>query len=305
MSDWNGFKRGQNMIFAGGCPRSGTTLLQRVIGAHPDVFSDQEFQFLPSHILQLRQTMSESIEAGNIDRIVDDDSLDDAFRNFVASIFRKKLSENGATHFCEKTPSNALAIPELLTLFPDATFVLILRNPRDVVNSFKGVRQRYLSQSLRPPRFVRSTAASIEELNKYLSASLESARSDSRVLTIHYEDLVETPEDTVRKICDHTGLTFTRDMLDLDDRGANVPSRKKELWYSKQALNSGIRKKGVVTARNLLNETEKALVALYTLDFPELERYDLDPRAPGLLERLHWRISQFKKLGILLPRNRA
>lgn len=293
------------MIFAGGCPRSGTTLLQRVIGAHPDVFSDQEFQFLPSHILPLRQTMSESIDAGNINRIVDHEGLDVAFRNFVASIYEKKISETNATYFCEKTPSNALMIPELLGLFPDATFVLILRDPRDVVNSFKGVRQRYLSKSLRPPRFVRSTAASIEELNKYLSASLQAAKSDSRVLTVYYEDLVETPEATVRKICNHTGLSFTPEMLKLDERGANVPSWKNELWYSKKALTSGIKKKGVVTDQNLLTETEKALVALHTLDLPELERYDLEKRTPRISERLHWQISQFNKLGILLPRSRA
>lgn len=293
------------MIFAGGCPRSGTTLLQRVIGAHPDVTSDQEFQFLPSHILPLRQTMMASIDAGNVNRIVDHDGLDDAFRNFVASIFEKKISESNATYFCEKTPSNALRVPELLELFPDATFILILRDPRDVVNSFKGVRQRYLSKSLRPPRFVRSAAASIEELNRYLSASLDAAKSDSRVLIVHYEDLVETPEKTVRKICEHTGLTFTPEMLELDDRGARVPAWKSELWYSKQALTSGIRKKGVVTNQNLLTETEKALVELYTLDFAELERYALKTRAPRLLERLNWNISRFKKLGVLLPRNRA
>jgi len=293
------------MIFAGGCPRSGTTLLQRVIGAHADVFSDQEFQFLPSHIVQLRQTMAASIDAGNIDRIVDHDGLNDAFRDFLASIFHKKLSETKATYFCEKTPSNALVIPEILRLFPAATFVLILRDPRDVVNSFKGVRQRYLSKSLRPPRFVRSVAASVEELNKYLYESLKAARTDSRVLTVYYEDLVENPEVTVRKICDHTGLTFTPDMLNLDDRGANVPSRKSGLWYPKQALSSGIRKEGVITNQNLLTETEKALVELYTPDFPELERYRLETRPPRLSERMFWQASQFKKLGALLPRNRA
>lgn len=305
MTGWETFRRGHNMIFAGGCPRSGTTLLQRVIGAHPEVFSDQEFQILPSHLIGLRQALTGNIRSGNIDRIVDNETVDDALRNFVATIFYKKLTETGNRVFCEKTPSNALIIPELFELFPESRFILILRNPRDIVNSFKGVRQRYLSQSLRPPRFVRSVATSVEEVNRYFNESIKAARSDSRVLTIYYEDLVGTPEIMIRKICDHTGLSFTQEMLELDNCNSTVPAKKNELWYTKQALSAGIRKKGVVTQDDLLTEKEKRLVSLYSRSLPELERYNLQPRKPTVLERLYWKISEVEKHGIFLPRRRA
>lgn len=302
---WDEFKKGRNMVFAGGCPRSGTTLLQRVVGAHPTVFSDQEFQFLPSHVLDLREVMADSIRAGNIDRIVDQDTLNDALRNFVATIFFKKLCDTGKSVFCEKTPSNALVLPELLKLFPEARFILILRDPRDIVNSFKGVRQRYLSKSIRPPRFVRSVAASVAEINAYFEHGIAAARSDSRILIVHYEDLVNEPDATVRRICDHTGLTFKPEMLELDNRGANVPARKNELWYSKAALSSGIRKDGVITKDRLLSDMEERLVTLYTHDGPELARYGLQQRAPDMTERLAWRLSKLGRHGAFMPRRRA
>ncbi|MEO1139914.1 MAG: sulfotransferase, partial [Pseudomonadota bacterium] len=54
-------KNGRGMIFVGGPPRSGTTLLQRIMGAHQDVFAGPEFDFIPTHVFELRKKMLRSI----------------------------------------------------------------------------------------------------------------------------------------------------------------------------------------------------------------------------------------------------
>ncbi|WP_126136743.1 sulfotransferase family protein [Tritonibacter mobilis] len=293
---------GENLIFCGGCPRSGTTLLQRILGSHSAVFSEQEFQYIPSHIIPMMEAVSEGISNHNVDRIIDHETLDDACRAFLNEVFQRKLKDTGKRVFCEKTPANALFIPQILKIFPKATFVLILRDPRDVANSFKGVRNRYLQKSVRPPRFVRTVATSVNEINRYLDISLAAQRENSRVLTIYYEDLVADPAREVSRICDHTGLNFEPNMLEIQKSTANIPAHKSELWYSKEALSAGINKSGVVTGGQLLSEREKNLVALFTNKHPELERYNLPKRAPSMFERLHREFNKLRQHSPFLPR---
>nr|WP_170538871.1 sulfotransferase [Ruegeria arenilitoris] len=285
-------KLGSNYIFCGGCPRSGTTLLQRIIGNHSTVFSEQEFQYIPSHLVPFRRAISDGISQHNVDRIVDHSSLDEACRAFVNTVFKTKLEEVGKQVFCEKTPANALFIPEILEMFPKATFVLIIRDPRDVVNSFRGVRNRYLSKNLEPPKFVRSIARSVRELNRYLDSSIVAQRDDPRVLIVYYEDLVANPEKEVRKICAHTKLQFEMKMLDIKQSTAKIPAQKSELWYSREGLSAAISKSGVVTGKQLLSESEKSLVSLFTNRYPELERYALPNRPPSMIEKLQFKATK-------------
>ena len=62
------------LIFVGGSPRSGTTLVQRILDCHPEIYGGPEFDFVPS-IVDLFQTMRKSIGSGRIDAFLDDASV--------------------------------------------------------------------------------------------------------------------------------------------------------------------------------------------------------------------------------------
>ncbi|MGB0109821.1 MAG: sulfotransferase, partial [Terriglobales bacterium] len=62
------------LIFVGGSPRSGTTLVQRVLDCHPEIYGGPEFDFVPP-IVDLFQEMRRSIRSGRIDAILDEKAL--------------------------------------------------------------------------------------------------------------------------------------------------------------------------------------------------------------------------------------
>lgn len=293
------------MVFIGGAPRSGTTLMQRIMGGHSSVYAGPEFDFIPAHITGLRDQMIKSIRSGRISEIVDEPVLDQAFRAMICTVFEDRLAKSGKTFFSEKTPANALAFKEIGEFFPDARFVMMVRDPRDIANSMKSVRNKFLKQGQRPPRFLRSVAASVEEINKYYETGLAAAQTDDRIMIVYYEDLVDDPEKVVRQVCAHVELAYEPQMVHIEQQKNSLDAPEGDgAWYSKAQLQQPIQKGGVVTTNQLCSPKEVAQVERFTLKNPALDRYRLNPGAPGLWENLNWKISKLAKLGLFLPRHK-
>ncbi|MEO1139207.1 MAG: sulfotransferase, partial [Pseudomonadota bacterium] len=267
----------------------------------PPVF---EFDFIPTHVFELRKKMLRSIRTGRIDAIVDEHALDQAFQSFVATIFQDRLKQSGRSVFCEKTPANALAFADLVKVFPDARHIMMVRDPRDVVNSMKSVRDKFIAKGERPPRLVRSVAASVQEINRYYQAGLSAAEQSEKVLLVYYEDLVSNPAQEIRRICDHTGLTYQPEMQNIEQQTFASSSVSDENWYSQDELRKPIQSSGVVSKTFSLSPTAVALVEHFTLEMPALARYGLHPRNPTLKETIWWYASLAQKAGLFLPRRR-
>lgn len=292
---------GGNYLFVGGVPRSGTTLLQRIMGAHPKVYAGPEFDFIPAGIMALRERMRTAIEVGRISEIVDEETLDVAFRDFLHRIFQEKLKREDREIFCEKTPASALFFPELIDLFPESHFVVVIRDPRDVANSMRVVRNKAVSQKKRPPRFVRSVAASVEEMNQFFQAIDISARKSDRVHLVHYEDILQNPETEIRRVCDLIGLEFSGVMLEIEKAKFATSLKGDDEWYSQDALKEGIGKGGVIS-EGVLSRKDIDLIEKYVQDFDFLHRYDLKPGTAAGLDPLFWLWGKFQKQGLFLPR---
>ncbi len=95
------------LIFVGGSPRSGTTLAQRILDCHPEIYGGPEFDFVPP-IVDLFQQMRTSIRSGRIDAILDEKGLVHAFRGLLVALLLPKLQAEGVSYLSEKTPSNVL-----------------------------------------------------------------------------------------------------------------------------------------------------------------------------------------------------
>ncbi|WP_341861712.1 sulfotransferase [Gymnodinialimonas sp. 57CJ19] len=287
-------KNGRGLIFVGGAPRSGTTLMQRVLSTHDDVFAGPEFDFIPS-IVGLRNGMLRSIQSGRINALVDEETLDKAVRTFICTMFEERLTKSGKSFFCEKTPRNATVVPELEKIFPDARHIIMVRDPRDIVNSMRTVREKFLSKGEKPPRFTRSIAASVQIINEYYRPSLIAAEKSDKILLVYYEDFVNNPEREIRRVCDHTGLTYQSDMLNIENivlAGAGVGG---EHFYTPESLRQPIQASGVVSTKFLLSAEDVALVERFTVEIAALDRYDLQPQSPTLLEKLKWYASVLRK----------
>ena len=136
---------------------------------------------------------------------------DDPWRPLRAALERL-ATERGVALVGEKTPSHALHTAALSRAFPGARFILLRRDPRAVVASWRAVRW---SQ--------RSPTEAAEIWRRYARAIRRSARVDrAHTLVLDYEKLVIETESTLRRICDFLGIAFDEAMLTYHERPSAV-----------------------------------------------------------------------------------
>jgi len=120
---------------------------------------------------------------------------------------------------CEKTPRNVLYARDILQHFPDAMIVNLVRDPRDVLvsqkNKWKRVRAR--NRAIRPAEALRLRMNYHPVTMSLLwCAAVKSAQAldnHPRVLSLRFEDLVRSPQQTVRSVCALAGIDFDPTML--------------------------------------------------------------------------------------------
>ena len=116
-----------------------------------------------------------------------------------------------AQYIGEKSPSYYNYLPQLARQFPDAKFIVIWRNPRNVISSIisAGKKHYFFSNSSLPLRAI----VGFEQMQ---SDVLSMRAQGVPILDLCYEDLVENTETHLKAICDFLELPFDSRMLELD-----------------------------------------------------------------------------------------
>src|SRR5919197_3322932 len=122
---------GANLVCVVGCPRSGTTWLQRLLAGHPRVRTGQESDVFDIYVgPQLRAWRREldPVSSGRggvgLACYFDDAAFTSLLRRYAGDLLQPMLGGLASDQvFLEKTPSHALYIPEILELFPKTRFV--------------------------------------------------------------------------------------------------------------------------------------------------------------------------------------
>ena len=195
-----------NIVFFIGCARSGTSILGELLGSHPDITYIGEklqpfwhgFSPTPDHHEQ---------DAGHVSETI------------VAKANRKMQGLSKGRIIVDKVPPNALRLPFLSAIFPDAKFIHIIRDGLDVACSLKpGLEadwghlkpQGWQQMSLHSSSLMRGAL-----LWRYV---VEKVENDFIMLgiknryTIKYESLVWEPEIVALLIIKFIGLPMTREV---------------------------------------------------------------------------------------------
>ena len=207
-------------IFLVGFPRSGTTLLENVLAAHPDVVSLEEKDSLAvadATYLSSREGLE------RLARITPGEAMRQ--REIYWSAVGKCGVEPRDRVFIDKMPLASVQLPVIAKLFPDARVLFAVRDPRDVVLSC--FRRRFgMNPSMYQLLTLEGAAAfydAVMRLSELYHDRLPLARH-----VVRYEDLVEDLEGTGRAACDFIGLDWNEDMLDFAakarSRGIATPS---------------------------------------------------------------------------------
>lgn len=203
----------KNLIFLMGLPRSGTTLLQRVLSAHPEVASIAEpWVLLPlvtcfdanitksvyGHITLEKAISDLKVEAVNFQQ-----EYDNYIRSFVDKIYTPLRGSR--KYFLDKTPRYYLIGKEIHRLFPDAKFIYLFRNPIDIYDS--------VIETFQGGKFDRLPLNYID-VSRGLNLLCESIENiGGNVLKIKYEDFCADSEYVARQICHYLEIEYLPEML--------------------------------------------------------------------------------------------
>ncbi|MEH1127852.1 sulfotransferase family protein [Micromonospora sp. CPCC 206061] len=232
-------------IFVCGCPRSGTTLLQLMLHAHPRIAIPPETRFVleayrirrafgelrdPEHRRALGRWIVDRPESRFADLNLDPAEV---IQQIVAGpatlgtalgvVFRAYARRFGKPRWGDKRPVYVSNIPILIRLFPDAQIVHIVRDGRDCVASLKqmswhrgGVHQA-----------ISAWAQAIDH-GRWAAQALGSRAYHE----VTYEDLVRDPETELRPLCDYLGEDYDPAMRDPSALAqVAVPGRK--TWHGR------------------------------------------------------------------------
>jgi hypothetical protein len=203
---------GQSPVFIVGFPRSGTTLLEQMLDAHPRLQSMDERPFFSMLATEFEDVTGLGIP-GDLALLSQRDC--DELRKGYLALACSKIPRRWDACLVDKNPLNMLWLPMIHRLFPQARFMLALRHPCDVILSC--YMQNFRSAVLA------AASASLERLAQAYVAAMECwlyhvelIKPD--VFVSRYEELVaDTPAQT-RRIAEFLGLDDAESMLHFDIR---------------------------------------------------------------------------------------
>lgn len=128
------YNRSMPLVFIGGMPRSGTTLLRVMLDAHPDIRCGEETRVIPRLLSLKQQWLKSPIESKRLQEAgISGEVLDNAVASFTLEIIARHGEP--APLLCNKDPFTLRSAVYLHSLFPNARFILLIRDGRAVVHS--------------------------------------------------------------------------------------------------------------------------------------------------------------------------
>lgn len=216
--------RPQFPFFIVGAQRSGTTLLRLLLNAHSQIAVPEEARFLTPLLTaehaatdfrrpQLQKIaryleLSEEFELWNFDhsevvaRIRDRDRM--SLAELVAALYAAFAASERKAHWGDKSLF-IQQIDLLAEIFPTAAFIHIVRDGRDVFDSWR---------QLDPSRDCAPVTALDWKLKLALVSRAFAKLDPHRVLTVRYEDLIADPEAVGRAVCAFLRIPYEPAMLD-------------------------------------------------------------------------------------------
>lgn len=237
-------------IFVVGTPRSGTTLVARILGRHPTILAAGETHFFEeiwankheygpldsepqiaaavSRLMTIFDRYNQVAGQELVDKLIQPDLLinkvlhNGGGYDMLYQAFTSSLDENKpGLRYCDDTPKHLFYLKTILQYFPNARIIICTRDPRDFLCSYKN-----FWRASRTPERIRAlyhpilTALLWRRSAEIIFNNPFIEKSD-RIMTLRYEELVVEPEVFVRELCQFVAVDFNAAMLAVDSHNSS------------------------------------------------------------------------------------
>ena len=225
------------LIFLTGVGRSGTTLLQSMMHAHPDMCFGTETHFFKKVIIHT-QLRGGKIKGLDLLKLIRDNKIQERTALDLSGIRSEEILDleslrrmfigileaacPGSPVIGDKDTEYVRYVPHLKFHFPDAYLIQIVRDPRDVLTSRK--KAGWSKNTL--------TAFHAAEYQFYMERLPDWGKKSfgERYISLRYEDLISDPEQELRKLCDKLGIDFQGSMLHYHEQNADLVAGDEREW---------------------------------------------------------------------------
>lgn len=214
-------------FFIIGSARSGTTLLRLMLNAHPEVAVPPESRFVVElykgsdggDATQLLAALAghKRFEAWDLPIEAVREELGPAtsvaYADIMRAAYRAYARVHGKRRWGDKTPRYVEHLPFLSKLFPDARFIHLVRDGRNVALSYADV-----------PFGPKTVAKAARLWAERVASGVANGRDlgSHRYMEIRYENMVEDAKGQAKELCDFLELPFDPGMLDYTERARDA-----------------------------------------------------------------------------------
>ena len=237
-------------IFIIGAPRSGTTLLRLILSAHSTISIPHEFTLVENVISYFKeevitqkrvlQFLSEQYKISHfldwqIDRTLLTSKVTQSTytqSEIIDLIYRTYIEVHSPTKttWGDKNINSLTFIPAIVSLFPEARFIHIVRDGRDVAASLQSRRWKFYTLGGSTTFFIKHFRGAmltwVSAINT-IKKSLEVVPKSSQI-TIKYEDLIGETERSIMQLCEFLKIDFEEGILHYYDKEEKKPTISKK-----------------------------------------------------------------------------
>ncbi|MEA5598360.1 sulfotransferase [Rivularia sp. UHCC 0363] len=242
--------KGENLIFLISQPRAGSTLLQRILENHLEIHTTAEPWLMLHPMYALRSNSYEAEYNHNLAQVALNDFLQilpkgeeiyvEGMRRMYSYLYESALADSGKRYFLDKTPRYYHIIPELYQTFPKAKFIILLRNPLAVLCSIIStwVKRDWYKLSYHEHDLITAPQLLVDGIEVI---------GEENCLVIQYEELLKSPESTVKTICKKLDIEFIPGMLNYGIKnthqyGLGYKDQKKDVYLTGKPNNQNLDK---------------------------------------------------------------
>lgn len=268
-------------IFIIGNPRSGTTMLRLMLTCHPDIGIPPESGWFIHLYQKYHQTIfdqvamteflnnlshSPKIEGWELDYSQLQQflakNLPLNYCDLISQIYYFYINTQDKCRWGDKNNFYLKHIKTIYKLFPNAYFIHIIRDGRDVACSYRNLSQ---AQGQYAPDLPASVCGAAYDWVRNIRKIQDSFQqiNHNQTITIHYEDLTQDAEKTLQKICTFIGETYDSKMLDFAEENKQKQLEPKVFMGWKELTSKPLTTSRVKRWKREMFEEDKYLFQIF------------------------------------------